>query len=239
MNLSKIIIGILLVFEAASCFSWFGEQYCNNSHYKCITIKRGDSWGELFPDPAKMDIVRRINRLNIFLSPDMIIAVPNDLDKATINSFSPFAQYIKSNGEKKIHVSLQQLAWAAYNKEGQLLRWGPLSPGAKQCLDDPAGCSTPTGTFRIIRKGGADCVSKKFPQTMNGMRGGAEMPFCMFFYQGYALHGSSELPGYPASYGCLRLLIDDAKWLHDQFIELPVGSKKGTPIMIQEGSDVI
>lgn len=45
------------------------------------------------------------------------------------------------------------------------------------------------------------------------------MPYCMFYSDGYALHGSYNLPGYHASHGCVRILPEDAKWLRHEFIE--------------------
>ena len=65
----------------------------------------------------------------------------------------------------------------------------------------------------IYNKGGAGCASSKFPVG----RGGAPMPYCMFFHGGYALHGSYEVPGYHASHGCIRLFVDDAAWLNEEF----------------------
>ncbi len=86
----------------------------------------------------------------------------------------------------------------------------------------------------MLRKGGADCVSRSFPKGIYGLRGGGEMPFCIFFYQGYALHGSTDLAGYPSSYGCLRLFVDDARWLNTEFVDLPKKGSKGTDVFIQD-----
>lgn len=230
-----LMMSMMFIFQTAWSFSWFGERYCKQPEFKCITIKRGDSWGQLFTNPLERDLVRRLNRLNVFLQPDMVIAVPNDFSKLTLNSMSPLAPSIDAIGEKTIQVDLSQLAWGAYDEQGHLINWGPLSSGSEKCLESPDGCATPTGFFRVIRKEGANCVSKTFPRAINGVNGGAEMPFCIFFYRGYALHGSSEVPGYQASYGCLRLFTDDAKWLNEVFVDLPKKGKKGTPVIISKG----
>ena len=55
------------------------------------------------------------------------------------------------------------------------------------------------------------------------------MPFCMHFYRGYAFHGATAVPGYRASHGCIRLFIEDARWLNNEFID--VGAK-GTRVII-------
>ena len=57
---------------------------------------------------------------------------------------------------------------------------------------------TPTGSFQPTRMY-ARYFSKKYH--------GAPMPFSIFFYGGYAIHGTTELSrlGTPASHGCIRL----------------------------------
>ena len=68
--------------------------------------------------------------------------------------------------------------------------------------------------FYVFHKKGANCISKKYPVG----EGGAPMPFCMFFYGGYAMH-ASFLPGYHASHGCIRMFYEDAKiWIYDLMI---------------------
>jgi len=38
----------------------------------------------------------------------------------------------------------------------------------------------------------------------------------MYFYGGWAVHGSPSVPAYPASHGCVRLANDDMDWLWDR-----------------------
>lgn len=38
----------------------------------------------------------------------------------------------------------------------------------------------------------------------------------IYFYQGWAVHGSPDVPAYPASHGCVRLSYDDMDWLWDR-----------------------
>jgi hypothetical protein len=38
----------------------------------------------------------------------------------------------------------------------------------------------------------------------------------MYFYGGWAVHGSPSVPAYPASHGCVRLSNDDMDWLWDR-----------------------
>ena len=143
-----------------------------------------------------------------------------------------------ATGEKTIYVSQQKLAFGAYDENGELVWWGPLSPGSGHCKGIAGACHTPTGSFRIIRKQDVDCMSSVFPRN-DGEIGGAEMPYCMHFFLGYALHGSDVLPGYPASHGCVRLFIDDARWLNEEFIDIPrAGGIKGTRVVIEEANGI-
>lgn len=212
--------------------SRFGESLCQQPDYFCLKIKSGDSWESLFSNPEELDIIKRINRMNVQLRPGMEIAVPKNIDRLTIYDVAPFPRYIESDGEKSIFVSQKQLAWGAYDEQGELVWWGPISSGIGRCEGKSDACATPTGAFRIIRKQDIDCISTVFPRRANGLNGGAQMPYCMHFWRGYALHGSDEVPGYRASHGCVRLFTEDARWLNEEFIDLPGGGMKGTRVVI-------
>ena len=235
----KIMISIavslywLISIPYAFAHTRYGESLCNSPDYFCITTKNGDSWDKLFPDAEERDMVRRINRMNVTLHRGMVIAVPKNIDRLTIYDVSPFPRYIESTGEKTIFVSQKKLAWAAYDVDGELLWWGPISSGIGKC-GVHGGCTTPTGSFRIIRKQDIDCVSTVFPKRADGNDGGALMPYCMHFFRGFALHGSYEVPGYRASHGCVRMFIEDARWLNEEFIDLPGGGMQGTRVVIDD-----
>ncbi len=186
----------------------------------------------LFPHPEERDIVRRINRMNVRLKPGTIIAVPKNLERLTVYDVSPFPRYIDPVGEKVIYISQKNLAWGAYDEDGELVWWGPISSGKDRCSGVRGSCQTPSGSYRVIRKQDIDCVSTAFPRRSDGNHGGAEMPYCMHFFRGYALHGSSSVPGYRASHGCVRMFIEDARWLNEEFIDLPGGGMKGTRVIL-------
>ena len=46
------------------------------------------------------------------------------------------------------------------------------------------------------------------------------MPYCFFYNGGYAIHGSYDVPGYHASHGCVRIFVEDAKWLYREFVKV-------------------
>jgi lipoprotein-anchoring transpeptidase ErfK/SrfK len=117
----------------------------------------------------------------------------------------------------------QQLAWAAYNPSGELVRTGIASGGRDYCSDIDSPCRTPVGTFKVYHEGNASCKSSIFPIG----EGGAPMPNCMFFRGGFAVHGSYDVPAYNASHGCVRVTPADAAWLNSNFINV------GTTVIVR------
>lgn len=115
------------------------------------------------------------------------------------------------------------LTWKAINEDGEVVRTGRGSGGKKYCPDIRRSCKTPSGVFRISSKGGSDCRSSRYPLG----RGGAPMPYCMFFSKNYAIHGSYDVPHHNASHGCVRLHPGDAKWLSRNFMKI------GTKVIIK------
>lgn len=113
--------------------------------------------------------------------------------------------------------------WMAYNSSGELVGSGKASGGRGFCPDIHRRCKTPIGTFRVYSMGGPGCVSTKFPVG----RGGAPMPYCMFFHGGFAIHGSYELPNYNASHGCIRVEPSAARWLQENVIGI------GTTVVVK------
>lgn len=206
----------------------YSENFCYESGYQCLTVKRGQSWKSLFPDQYERQVVMRLNRMNVRLHSGMRIAVPSDLKNTDLMDISPFPHAIDAPGEKTVVIDPGSLAWAAYGAKGELIHWGPISGGKGYCSDVDERCRTTIGKYSIYRKHGADCVSRKFPIG----RGGAPMPHCMFFKGGYAMHASTTVPGYHASHGCVRMFKEDAKWLNEEFINLPYDSVKGTTVIV-------
>jgi N-acetylmuramoyl-L-alanine amidase len=75
---------------------------------------------------------------------------------------------------------------------------------------------TPVGSFSIIRKVDGD---------EHAPLGVLHNP--MYFYKGWAIHGSPSVPAYPASHGCVRVSNSDADWL---FKLVPIG----TPVILYD-----
>lgn len=219
---SKIFLWIatLFIFTGQIAIAYavpYGSRVCrDNPNVPCLTVKRGDTWSSLWPDPMVRNEAMRLNRMNTRVYPGLRLINPEQMTQSDIIELLPFAQNIETNGERTILISPRHLAWVAYDTDGNIVRWGPASTGKSFCPDIHSRCMTPRGSFTIYRKQGADCESSKFPIPY----GGAPMPYCMFFKGGFALHGSNALPGYNASHGCARILTADARWLNQNFVSV-------------------
>ncbi|MFZ2323079.1 MAG: L,D-transpeptidase [Ignavibacteriaceae bacterium] len=158
----------------------------------------------------------RIRTLDSIVVPDTII---NDF-----NLYSPFPQYIDllEKVNKIIIVSQTVQAFAIY-EFGNLIKWGPTSTGKKST-------PTPNGLFATNWK------SKKTISTDND-EWILKWCFNLENFSGVSLH-EYELPGYPASHACARLLAEDAKWIYywaDQWILTADGESiivYGTPVIL-------
>ena len=107
------------------------------------------------------------------------------------------------SGLPKIHITLaDQTAW--FWKDGQIVRTMRVSTGRKKF-------PTPKGRFVVTDKY-RDWKSTLYP---------ARMPyFLRLSCRDFGMH-AGVVPGYPASHGCIRLPLADAKAL---FAEVPLGT---------------
>lgn len=81
---------------------------------------------------------------------------------------------------------------------------------------------TVTGSFKIRRK--IPSQTMKGESKFYGKYLYKNVPNIMYFYQGYAIHGSYWIKyfGTQASHGCVNVPLDFAKWLYDW---APVGTR--------------
>lgn len=132
-----------------------------------------------------------------------------------------FPKEIKPSDKRTFIFDPKVSAWAAYDEEGHRVMTGSGSAGVDVCEENPnESCRTITGTFHMYNKRGADCLSGEYPVDK---KGGAKMPYCMYFYRGFTIHAAYEVPDHPSSHGCVRVLPSAAKWLNEEFMQ--VGTK--------------
>ena len=134
-------------------------------------------------------------------------------------------QHISTGGERVVVVDPKVYSWGAYDKSGQLVRGGIATAGGNVCEEGSGNCRTGVGTFRVSSVGDGGCFSKKYPRP----NGGGLMPYCMFFNNGQALHGSPDgaVVENNISHGCVRMRIPDAEWLRYNFVT------NGTKVVVE------
>lgn len=140
-------------------------------------------------------IYMKVNRIDRqYIPAGRSVLLPVDVQKAA--QYIPVPEFLTdSRGEREIRVFLARQYFGAYEK-GKLLFWGPVSSGRKTY-------ATPPGKF---------FVNYKQRHKRSIKYDNAPMPYSINYYGGYFMHQQS-LPGYPASHGCVRLLMTDAEKL--------------------------
>lgn len=109
------------------------------------------------------------------------------------------ALFSQAMASVQVRISLARQSMNV-NVDGTHYATWPISTGRQ-------GYGTPSGTFR--------------PQSMHKMHYSRRynmtpMPYSIFFYHGFAIHGTSEVRnlGRPASHGCIRLSPQNARMLY-------------------------
>jgi hypothetical protein len=129
-----------------------------------------------------------------------------------------------TKGKKLFVFDPKKYAWAAYDADGNRVMTGSASGGMDFCKDINQPCRTATGSYQVFNKKGEDCKSNEYPIAKDGgVAGGAKMPYCMHFHDGYAIHAAYEVPTYNSSHGCIRVLPGAAKWLNENFVDVGTG----------------
>lgn len=237
--LSMVFLDFLLpgctTFNKVKAYKLGGDQYvpeatykqtlCNSRLFKCRTVKHSDTWVDLFPNDKERDLMKRINRTNVALQYLSEVIVPKNPSQLHYKQLSPLPAQRDTQGKRVLYIDLDKFAFAAYDKNGQRVLWGPASGGKPWCDDTKQSCATATGTFHVYRIKGADCRSGTYPLETNG---GASMPYCMYYYKGFAIHGSTLSGFVNRSRGCVRLFDEDAKWLNQHFVKL------GTTVIVKQ-----
>jgi lipoprotein-anchoring transpeptidase ErfK/SrfK len=164
--------------------------------------------------------VNRIDRKHIRVGDSLVLPGPT----ADLMSLAPFPLELEAarNMPKLVLVSRRVQAFGAY-ESGKLVRWGPTSTGKK-------ATPTPAGLYH------ANWRSKR---TVSSVNSSWILPwyFNIDDGAGFAFH-QFDLPGYPASHGCVRLLEEDAKWMYgwaEQWTRSAVDDSIlafGTPVII-------
>lgn len=195
------LLGISVTLISVTAHSYYDdEEMYNHREYRWVCDPYTDVCHKVYFSPHGRYGWQNIRRKPVVPEPKFVFKEPAE----------------KIQDSNVINVNLGHGTWAAYDSQGDLVNSGRVSGGRSFCSDINKKCKTATGTFTIYEKRGANCKSKIFPVG----KGGAPMPYCMFFHQGFALHGSNAVPNFNASHGCVRMKPADAKWLHENFVNV-------------------
>ncbi|MDP2453197.1 MULTISPECIES: L,D-transpeptidase [unclassified Kaistella] len=151
------------------------------------------------------------------------LMIPDKID-ATLMSYSPFPRNLDrlKDVKKIVFFSYPIQAYALYD-HGNLVKWGPTSMGSKTAQT----------------KRGLMFANWKKELAISTVSSEWKLPYNFNIHNtlGIGWH-QYDLPGYPASHSCLRLLMDDAKFLYawaDQWILNKGGATvkaNGTPVIV-------
>lgn len=151
------------------------------------------------------------------------LAVPDKID-STLMAYSPFPNNLEilKDVHKIVLFSYPIQAYALY-ANGNLVKWGPTSMGAKKAQTER----------------GLTFANWKKELSISSVSSEWKLPYNFNIHNrlGIGWH-QYDLPGYPASHSCLRLLMNDAKFLYnwtDQWTLNKGGATvkaNGTPVIV-------
>ena len=165
--------------------------------------------------------INRLDNRHIVIGDSLCI--PDTLP-ANFLLFSPFPKRLSilDSVPKILILSYPVQAFGAY-EYGKLVRWGPTSMGKRKT-------PTPEGLY---------FTNWKAKETISTVNEEWILPWAFNIdnFNGISIH-EFDLPGYPASHSCARLLEADAEWFYnwaDQWIVSKDGERivaYGTPVII-------
>jgi lipoprotein-anchoring transpeptidase ErfK/SrfK len=164
--------------------------------------------------------LNRVDATHLRLGDTLVIPEP----VTDLIDLSPFPREVEMARDipRLLFVSRRVQAFGAY-EFGRLVRWGPTSTGKRST-------PTPAGLYHTNWR------SKATRSTVNSA-------WLLRWYfnldnaKGISIH-EYELPGYPASHSCVRLLADDAAWFYGWADEWKLSADHrqvvayGTPVIV-------
>jgi peptidoglycan hydrolase-like protein with peptidoglycan-binding domain len=150
--------------------------------------------------PATISAVTAFQKVN-GLSADGVVG---PLTRAALDK--PVTPELQGGAATRVEIDLtKQVLY--YVQDGQLQRIVAVSSGSGESYETSSG-----GTATSLTPVGTYIVERKIPGIREAELGSLYDP--MYFYAGWAIHGSDSVPSYPASHGCVRVSRADALWLY-------------------------
>jgi len=187
-------------------------------HYTALAMKKNDSLVKEFKKKYSADelytilAINRLDRKNI-TRPDTLV-VPSVIEKDFLK-YSPFPGNVPvlQDVKKFVFFSYPIQAFGVY-EYGNLVKWGPTSMGKKASQTD-RGLHFANWKKEVS----ISTVSDEWKLRWN---------FNISNFKGIGWH-QYEMPGYPASHSCLRMLEEDAKWMYS-FADTWILNKGGATV---------
>ena len=113
------------------------------------------------------------------------------------------APLVPDGGAQRVEIDLDRQVLFLY-EGGALSKILPISSGSGKRFCSEGSCRmavTPTGSFAIYRQ------DRGWETSPLGRLYNAQ-----YFVGGYAIHGSTSVPPYPVSHGCVRIPMASAEW---------------------------
>ncbi len=181
-----------------------------------------EQWGRMQAlDSAERQVIYKLNRIDAAHARRRNLVVPDTIGAEL--AYAPFPATVPelATTPQFIAVSRRVQAFGAY-EHGRLVRWGPTSTGK-------ATTPTDSGLFFTNWKS-RTTVSTDDPSWI------LDWYVNFIALKGVAFH-QYELPGRPASHGCVRLLEVDARWVYDWARQWTPGRGSqvkayGTPVLV-------
>ncbi len=173
---------------------------------------------------SELSTISALNRIDIAKMNKVDSLIIPDTFLTDLNSYSPFPDsFPKINSIRKLILVSYPIQAFAFYSNGKLRRWGPVNMGKKST-------PTPTGLFHTNWKSKSQ-ISTDNPKWI--------LPwyFNLVNATGVSFH-EFELPGLPVSHSCIRLKLEDAKWIYENAEQWKLhknGMKilsQGTPVII-------
>jgi lipoprotein-anchoring transpeptidase ErfK/SrfK len=178
--------------------------------------------------PAQIDILEMLNRRDRGHlarvdppTPGLVVPLTWSEDPLVYSPF-PDAWPAAEAFPKAIVVHQAMQAFGAY-ENGRLVRWGPVSTGRKET-------ATPEGAFNLTWR----ARSRRSTDNQDWL---LEWYFNFVNARGVSFH-LFDLPGYPASHACVRLLLRDAQWIYGWGEQWKLDESRrhvvtpGTPVLV-------
>ena len=170
--------------------------------YRRDSIKDWSQLEELFKDYSQVqkEIIYSLNRIDPHRLKAGLELIRPDSISENFFDYNPFPEHLDllDSLPKILLVNQRVQAFGVY-EYGQLCRWGPVSSGKQ---------STPTPN-------GLHYANYKAKRKISTVNSSWIMPYYFNFmnFEGIGIH-QYTLPGFPASHSCVRLFMEDAKYIY-------------------------